>query len=78
MHLLKFIYGNDLHDVCYIVSISFRMPFNLKLNLTDGQVKMTLLRLKNNLSLDISDALTLLTCFCHNFVYSADGLILRR
>ena len=42
-----------------IVSISFRMPFSFKLNLTGGQVKMTLLRLKNNLSVDISDVLTL-------------------
>ena len=45
------------------LKLSFRMPFNLTLNLTYGQVKMTILRLKNNLSGDISDAPTFLQPF---------------
>ena len=64
MHLLIFTNGNELHDVCYSLIRSFRlMPFNLTLNLTHGQVKITILRLKNNVSVDISDASTFLQPF---------------
>ena len=64
MHLLIFTNGNELHDVCYSLIRSFRlMPFNLTLNLTHGQVKITILRLKNNVSGDISDAPTFLQPF---------------